>query len=448
MMAPELVVAIAIAILLLLLILELPIALALAGSGGAGIFLLAGPRAFNGALGAAPFTATSSYSLAVIPLFILMGALAVHGRIAEHVFSVGRYHLRRLPGGLGVATVVGCAGFAAVTGSSVATAATFARMSVGEMINNGYSKQFAAGIVASAGTLGVLIPPSVLLVFYGLLTGEGIGDLLIAGVIPGLLSAFVMAAYVVGNARFRGIAKGDTELSGEVRRTTLTGKGRSVLPYRGVWRVLTLFVVIMGGIYTGIFTSNEAAGIGAMIALLVLIFEHRKEGPQYMMSRVFEALRETGSTSAMIFMIMIGSSIFSYMLVLSGLPEDFVGWITHLNIPAWLIVAAILVFCIPLGMALDSISIMAITVPLTYPVIVSLGYDGIWYGILMVKMCELGLITPPVGANCFVVSGVAKVPLEEVFRGILPFVVLDLVLVTILFLVPELSLWLPAMMSN
>jgi C4-dicarboxylate transporter DctM subunit len=448
-MTPELIILMSVLALLALLALELPIALALASSGTLGIYLLSGTRAMNGALGGLPFSSTNSYSLAVIPLFIFMGAIAVHGRIAEQVFSVARYHLRKLPGGLGVATVAGCAGFAAVTGSSIATAAIFARMSVGEMVKHGYSKSFASGIVAAAGTLGALIPPSVLLVFYGIISGESIGKLLIAGIIPGVLGAVIYAAYVTFTAR-KFDRPSDADLASTLEWiTTRNGKKRPVLPYRGIVRVVALFVIVVGGIYSGFVTSNEAAGLGALISLIFLVLELRKEGPTVIWNCVKSGLHEAATTTGMIFFIIVGASIFSYMLVLSGLPQQFTAWATTLPVPSWVIIALILAFCIPLGMALDSFSIMAIVVPLSYPIVVGLGFDGVWYGVLIVKMCELGLITPPVGVGAFVVAGATKdIPLETVFRGIVPFIFLELLVVLLVFVMPSLATWLPNLMVN
>lgn len=436
-MSPEHVVLVSGILLIALLAIEMPVALSLAASGAAGIFLLIGERGLQGTLGGVPYSATSAYSLVVIPMFILMGALAVHGRIAEHVFAVARHHLRNLPGGLGVATVAGCAGFAAVTGSSVATAATFARLSISEMTKHGYGASFAAGIVASAGTLGALIPPSVLLVFYGILTGESIGVLLIAGIVPGLLSALVYGLYVVREGRKIPARPEPGESEG----------ARGDLPYRGVFRILLLFAVVVGGIYSGIFTSGESASIGALLAAAILAIELRRDGAGAVWRCIRGALADSASTTAMIFFILVGAGIFSYMLVLSGLPQQFTDWAANLPVSGWMVVGLILLLCVPLGMALDSFSIMAIVVPLAYPVVTGLGFDGVWFGILVVKMCELGLITPPVGVNAYIVAGAARgVSVETVFRGIAPFTILDLATIGLLFAFPALVTWLPAQM--
>ena len=448
-MTPELIVLCAVVVLFVLLALEVPVALSLGISGVFGIYLISGERAVLGALGGTPFSSTNSYSLAVIPLFILMGSLAVHGRIAEHVFAIARHHLKSMPGGLGVATIAGCASFAAVTGSSIATAAIFAKMSVGQMIRNGYPPQLAAGLVAAAGTLGALIPPSVLLVFFGIVAGESIGKLLIAGIIPGLLGAVIYAVYIMFAAR--NIRVPDEKLAEELQQSladTRRRRGKG-LPYRGLVRIGILFLAVVGGIYTGSFTSNEAAGVGAIFALAILVWERRSDGLGSILTCVKDALSEAASTTGMIFLIVVGAGIFSYMLVLSGMPQVLTAWITALDVAPWVIVAAILILCVPLGMALDSFSIMGIVVPLTYPIVTGLGFDGIWYGVLIVKMCELGLITPPVGVGAFVVAGAAKeVPIEQVFRGIVPFVFLELLTVALIFAFPAIALWLPQQMVN
>lgn len=448
-MSPEIIVLLAVILLILLLSFEVPVALALGLSGATGIYLLDGFRAMQSTLAAVPYSATSQYSLVVIPMFILMGTLAVHGRIAEQVFAVAQHHLRRLPGGLGLATVSACAGFAAVTGSSVATAATFGRLSVDEMCKHGYSPSFAAGIVASAGTLGALIPPSILLVFYGILTGESIGVLLIAGIIPGILSAVIYGAYVIYKGRKIVPAMTDApsinSKSEDQNPKNQLERKRTRPPYRGVVRVAILFTVVVGGIYTGTFTASESASIAAMLAAGMLCLELRREGAGVIWQRVRSALTECASTSSMVFLILVGAGIFSYMLVSAGIPAQFTAWATELPVPPWAIVALILILLIPLGMALDSFSIMAITVPLAYPVVTGLGFDGIWFGILVVKMAELGLITPPVGVNAYIVAGSAKgVSAETVFRGIAPFTVLDAFTVVMIFLIPAIVTWLPS----
>lgn len=466
-MNPELVLGLAILVLFVMLICGVPVAFSLASAGVAGLFLLDGVDIASATLGRSPFQTTASYGLIVIPMFVYMGILAAHAGIGRDVLALAHRVLRRLPGSLALATIAACAGFAAVTGSSIATVATVGRVAIREMAAYGYDRRFMAGIVGSAGTLGVLIPPSILLVIYGIMTGESVGFLLLAGLLPGVLSAIIYATYIVVQAVRR------PELVGrpakQLAAISNEGAGQNrpggsapeavdaaveqlksfgiMTQLAGLLKLAILFLVVVGGIYSGTFTPTESGAMGAVIALVMVAFNRDKSFRSWW--RLRDAVREAASMTAMIFAILIGGAIFAFFLVRAGTPRLFTDWVLELGLPPMLVVAALLLTLIPLGMFLDAYSILIITVPLTYPVISALGYDGIWFGILVIKFIELGLITPPVGLNGYVVASVAdNLTAEDAFRGLMPFAALDLATIALLFAFPWLSTAVPEMMSG
>jgi C4-dicarboxylate transporter DctM subunit len=438
-MEPGAVLIIVLAVFAVLLISEVPIAFVLALAGAVGILLTRGLDVTTSAMANVPFTAVANYSLSIVPMYVLVGVFAVFARIAEHVYTVADRLLVRVRGGLGVATIGACAGFAAVTGSSVATAATVGRLAIGEMRKRGYPDTLATGIVAASGTLGILIPPSIILAIYGILTGESIAALLVAGIIPGIVSALIYTIYVVAKGR---PDQSEAEII-ETRQRPLRQ-----LPWRGVFRVGVIFTLVMLGVYTGWFTVTESGALGAFFALVIMLIELRKDGLRRVLEVVKAAFLEVAAVTSMSFFIFIGSSIFTFYLVSAGIPTAFLRWVTSLDISGTLIVALFLLVLIPLGMALDSLSILVIFVPLTYPVIHALGFDGVWYAILVVKGIELGQITPPVGINVYVVAGVSGVKPERVFRGIWPFAGLDVATALTFFLFPGIILWLPSVVGT
>lgn len=436
----SLIILLALVALTVLLLIEVPVAFALAGSGTIGLLLLRGPSVAGATLGSVPFQSSSSFTLIVVPMFILMGIFAMHGKIADDLFRLTNRLMRGVRGGVAIATVVTCAGFSAVCGSSVATAATVGRLTIGEMTRYGFNPAFAAAIVASAGTLGVLIPPSIALVLYGVITNESIGKLLIAGIVPGILSAIVMGLGILVCARL-GIGF-DRNAAAPVEEAAPQGGQES---YAGVFKLLILFVIIVGGIYSGVITATEAAAIGAFAALLIMVASALWNGSG-IVRQLFSSLRDSASITSMVFAIIVGAAIFSYFIVSAGVPNAFAQWALSIDLPPRLLVLLLLLSLIPLGMFLDGVSILLITVPLFYPVVVTeLGYDGLWYAILTVKMIELGLITPPVGVNAFIVANMVEgAELEKVFGKITIFIVLDLIIFMILFAFPALTTWLPA----
>ncbi|MEE2060450.1 TRAP transporter large permease [Rhodococcus artemisiae] len=481
-MTVMMVVSLVLVLFFVLLAIETPIFLALGGAGVIGIVLLRGTDAGTSVLASAPYNSTSSFTLAVIPMYVLLGMLALHGGLAERVYRVGSNALRSLPGGMGIATVAACAGFAAVSGSSIGTAASIGRTSVGEMRRYGYPAGFAAGIVAGAGTLGILIPPSSALVIYAVLSGESVAKLLTAGIIPGVMLACLMALYVFVRARRvssepqvalaeeLALASGGVSVSESGTALRTNGSSNVVVAPRPVpsedsgdsgsnenahftrgqltrsvvW-IGMIFVAIFVGIFTGLFTVTESAAIGALLALVMLLVENFRTGWRGLWDRVREATLESAAVTSMSFSLLVGASVFSTFLVMARIPAKFGAWLTGLQIPPILIVVLILAALIPLGMFLETMSIMVIFVPLVHPVVVDMGYSGLWFAILFVIMIELGLITPPVGMNVFVVSTTAKVKLETVFAGAMPMCAIMIGAVALLIAFPDIVTWLPSL---
>lgn len=439
----------------LLLILEVPIAWCLAISGALGIILLRSFDIGSGLLGSIPYQAASSYTFVVVPLYIFLGALVNKAHIAERVYAVASRVFRRLPGGLGIATIAACAGFAAVSGSSVATAATIGKMSVGEMRRHGYKDTFATGIVGIAATLGILIPPSLVLIMYGIISGESIAKLFAAGIIPGILSAVVYSIFISIMARkrvqapVRVAAGGGSGALGpadieRVQRTRIT-KAQAL---RSVGYIVVIFTTIMVGIFTGVMTTTESAAVSSVLALLFFLYENRKKKRRDQWTELKDALQETSGITSMAFAILIGAAIFTFFLVSARVPYHAAEFLSTLDVPPLVVVFLILAATIPLGMFLDSLAILVIVVPLVYPTLTGMGFSGIWFGILMVKMIEVSLITPPVGLNAFVIASSSGVKLEKVFRGLVPFIFVELIIVTILVFFPEITLFLPDLVSD
>jgi len=464
-------------ILGILLMTKTPVSLSLGISGMVGLSLLKGLGYATNVLGAAPFTQTSSFTLTIVPMFILMGMFAVRAKMAEHVFAIANRFVHKAPGGLGVATVMACAGFSAVSGSSIGTAATMSKLSVAEMRQNGYPASLATAIVAVAGTLGVMIPPSTFLVLYAIMANLSVAAMLAAGILPGLLSALAYIVYimVLGHRKIgkstdtddlalavatahraaAEIANGSTGQVGSTATMTRAGAtdpARQVplreLPWRGVVRIAVLFTIVLGGMYSGVFTSTESAAIGALAALLMLILENRREGVRKILENFKGALQDTSATTSMVFMIIVGSALLSAFFIAAKVPDSITTWVSDLNLPPMLTMALLLLCLIPLGMVLESLSILIISVPILLPIALEFGFNGIWLGIIIVKLIEIGMVTPPVGINCFVVAGATGVRTETVFKGVLPLFSIDILITTVLFLVPAITLFLPSLVQS
>lgn len=437
-----------IGLLLLLLALEVPVAWSLAASGAVGILVVKNQGSAIGALESLPFQISADFLLTIIPMYILMGMFAKYAGVGEDVYGLANRVLRKLPGGLGISTVWACMGFSAVSGSSSADVATIGKTTISEMRKHGYNPAFAAALVAAAGTFAVLIPPSVAPVIYGSMTGDSIGDLLLAGIIPGLLSGVVATVFILWQVRkFPKLVKYKPAPGEVIEDDTpfLTGERTGLA---GLFKLIVIFMVVIGAIYTGLLTSTESAAVGAIVAFVILVATHRRDRSK-LVSATKEALGESAGITAALFAILFGASVFSYFFVTAGIPSELSRWLVGLDVQPWMVVALILLFGMVLGMFLDGLSIMLILVPLTYPVVTELGFDGVWYGILIIKVIEIGLITPPVGINAFLVASVTKgVKTESVFWQLAPFVLLDIAITAALFAFPDIVLWLPSMSAG
>jgi len=422
------------AVLLLLILGGIPIAFAMGLVGTVGLVVLLGPRGALSVAGQTLFDTGLSYTLSVVPLFILMGNFVTRAGLSEKLYAACHAWRGARRGGLAMATAVACGGFSAVCGSSLATAATIGRVALPSMRAYGTADSLAAGVIAAGGTLGILIPPSVILVIYGVTTNEDIGALFIAGIVPGLLGIIgYMAAVRVTCAL-------DPSAGPRGPRTGLAERLRAT---RGVAGILALFVLVIGGIYAGIFTATEAAGVGAAGAFLVALVSGR------LTWRTFgEALAETAATTTMMFTILAGALIFANYVNVAGLPRSLSGFLETAALPPFAVLVSILLIYLVLGMVLESLSMILLTVPVFAPVVAGLGYDLVWFGILVVVMTEISLITPPVGLNVFVLKSVMPdVALGAIYRGVAPFVVADVVRVALLLAMPGLALWLPGVVG-
>lgn len=430
-------------LLLIIVVARVPIAFAMGLVGFFGFAFLQGLSIdnfmdfrWNGALSMAAkrvIDTAQEYSLSVIPLFILMGNLVTKSGLSQELYAASNAFLGHRKGGLAMATVVACGGFSAICGSSLATSATMAKVAMPPMRKYGYSDSLATATIAAGGSLGILIPPSVILVIYGLLTETSIRELFAAGFIPGFLGIFLYllaVRYVV----WRNPAAGPC---GE----KLTWKERFIA-LSGVWGVLTLFIVVMGGIYLGIFTPTEAAGIGAGGAFFIALA--RKS---LTWGNLFDILSDTARTTTMLFGVVIGALIFSNFINRAGLPADLLAFVQGLEVSPMVVILVILGVYIVLGMVFESLSMLLLTVPIFFPLVQSLGFDLVWFGIVVVVVTEISLITPPVGMNVFVLSAVLRdVKASTIFKGVTPFWCADIIRLALVTLIPAISLFLPELL--
>lgn len=416
--------------MLALMAVGIPIAFAMLIAGACGIAAIVGPISAVRMLGQLPVSVTTNYDLSVVPMFVLMGAFVSRAGLSHELYDACHAFLGHRRGGLAMATVAACGGFAAVCGSSLATAATMAKVSMPSMRRYGYDDALAAGSIASGGTLGILIPPSVILVLYGIMTGTDIGKLFIAGILPGVLSIGVYMVAITVTTRINPNAGPRAERIGYRERFHRLSRVSAI----GI-----LFIFIIGGIYLGVFTPTEAGGVGAFGAF---IFTIRR---RILTVRVFfESLLETAQTSAMLFVVLIGAIIFSNFVNLAGLPDALSGLITRVGMSPMGVIVTMMVVYLVLGCFLESLAMVLLTVPIFFPIVSPLGFDAIWFGIVVVMVTELSLITPPVGLNLFVLkSTIGDVNMRTIYRGILPFAVADLVRIALIILIPSIALLLP-----
>jgi len=417
-------------VLIFLLAITVPIGVAMMLCGVGGLAMIIGLIPSLSLFGTTVMRSVVTYDLSIIPLFILMGALASRSGLSQELYDAFNAWLGGFRGGLALATVGACGAFAAICGSSVATAATMSKVALPEMKKYRYSDSMATGSVAAGGIIGILIPPSVILVLYGLLTESSIGDLFIAGFLPGILTILVFMIVISIVTRLHP----ESGPAGE--KSTWKQKLNATLK---TWAITALFATVIGGIYFGVFTPTEAAGVGAFGALFIAF--SRKRLNREMMK---ETLLETGQTSAMIFTILIGAITLNNLVIFSGLANALADFVSGLDMSPATVMLIILLMYLIMGCFLDALAMILLTVPIFYPIVLDLGYDPIWFGIIVVMVVELGLITPPIGMNVFVIKGmVQSVPLASIYKGVLPFVIGQVVLIIAVFLIPEIALWLP-----
>jgi tripartite ATP-independent transporter DctM subunit len=423
-------------ILVVLLFLGMPIAFVMMLVGFLGIWSLASLGAALPKVAETVYGVAANYPYTIIPLFILMGSFAGSGGITRELYDTFDKWFRRLPGGLGIATIAACAGFAAVSGSSVAAAAAMGNVALPEMRRFGYAPKLACGVVAAGGTLSFLIPPSLGFVVYGMLTEQSIGKLLISGILPGILLSLAYVTVVLV------LVKKDPALAPRSpEKVTFKEK---LIALKGVWETLLVFFIVMGGIYLGFINPTEAGAIGAT-ALLVIVLLKKK----LTWKNLFVSLLEMARISVMVLFLVAGATLFSYFLALSTIPTMVSAWIAGLGVSKYVILIIIIAIYFLLGCFLDSVSMMVLTLPVIFPVIVAVGFDPIWFGVVAVLMMEAGLITPPVGLNVYTLAGIAKdVPMAEIFRGATPFLLSIVVTAFILTLFPVIALYLPTLMGG
>jgi C4-dicarboxylate transporter DctM subunit len=374
-----------------------------------------------------------NYTLSVIPLFILMGNFVSRAGMSKELFRAAYTFVGHLRGGLAMAAIVACAGFSAICGSSIATAATMAKVAYPAMKDIGYSDRLSTGAIASGGTLGILIPPSTLMVIYGVMTETNIGKMFAAGILPGIL-ATVLLCIAVQWTVWR-----DPDSGPRGERSTWSQRLRAA---EGVWAVVLLFVLVMGGIYGGIFTTTEGAGIGAFGAFCIAVSRRALTW-----RTLLDALVESGRTTAMLFVILTGALMFAEFVNYTTMPDDLKHLVTAFNLSPIMVITAICIIYVLLGTAMEELSMILLTVPVFFPLVVHLGFDPIWFGILVVVVVEIGLISPPVGMNLFVLKALLpNVSTTTLFLGVLPFVIADIIRLGILIAFPSISLWLPSMM--
>jgi C4-dicarboxylate transporter, DctM subunit len=419
--------------LFVLMLLRVPVGMAmgLVGVGGFAYIVGGAPALKN--VGHTTARTVTDYNFAVIPLFLLMGSFATTSGMSRELFRAANAFLGHLRGGLGIATIAACGGFAAICGSSVATAATFSRVAYPEMRRFGYPQSFATGVIAAGGTLGIMIPPSTVLAIYGLITEQDVGKLFVAGILPGLLAVamYMITITLIGVARPGFLPAG--------QRTTWAER-RAAL--RDVWATLLLFAFVIGGLYGGLFTATEAAGAGAGGAFLIGLARGRLSRADIMRS-----LLETTRTTAAVFTVLIGALLFGYFLTVTQTPQKVTELLAGLGIGKYGVLALIMVMYLVLGCLMDALAMIILTVPIVFPVIKELGFDPIWFGVIIVMTVELGLIHPPVGMNIFVIKSVIEdVKMSTMFYGVMPFIITDLLRLIILIAFPIIALWLPSRM--
>jgi C4-dicarboxylate transporter DctM subunit len=420
-------------VLFMLMLLRVPVGMAMGLVGVSGFGYIVGGWPALKMVGQTSMRTVTDYTFGVIPMFLLMGAFVSNSGMSRELFRAANSFLGHLRGGLGIATIAACGGFAAISGSSVATAATFSTVAYPEMRRYGYPQSFATGVIAAGGTLGAMLPPSTVLAVYGIITEQDIGKLFIAGILPGLLAAsmYMCTVAIIGFVRPDFLPRAPRHSWKE----RLAGM-------RDIWAMLLLFLFVIGGLYGGLFTPTEAGGMGAGGAFLIGILRGRLDRTE-----IRRSLLQATRTGAAVFTVLIGALLFGYFLTVTQTPQKVTEFLTGLGIGRYGILALIMLMYLVLGCLMDALAMVILTVPIIFPVIVHLGFDPIWFGIIIVMTVELGLIHPPVGMIVFVIKSVVQdVSFATIFKGVLPFIVTDLIRLVILIAFPIIALWLPSHM--
>ena len=432
-MSTDVVAIIGFVALFALMLLRVPVGMAMALVGVSGYAWLVNGTAALKLIGQTSMRTVTDYTFGVIPMFLLMGAFVSTSGISRELFRAANTFLGHRRGGLGVATIAACGGFAAISGSSVATAATFSTVAYPEMRRYGYPSSFAAGVIAAGGTLGAMLPPSTVLAVYGIITQQDIGKLFVAGILPGLLaiSMHMLTIWIIT------IVKPD--MLPAAPRTTWNERLGAI---RDIWSPLLLFAFVIGGLYGGLFTPTEAGGMGAGGAFLIGVLRGKLDG-----AGIRTSLLQATRTAAAVFTVLIGALLFGYFLTITQTPQKVTEFLTGLGIGRYGVLALIMVMYLVLGCLMDAMAMIILTVPIIFPVITGLGFDPIWFGIIIVMTVELGLIHPPVGMNVFVIKSVIpEISFSTIFRGVIPFIAADMVRLVILIVFPIIALWLPERM--
>lgn len=422
-----------VSLLLILLLIGTPVGISLAASGAAGLLTLTSPEVVLGVLETSPLSAANSYELISVPMFVLMAEFVILSGVADNLFKAATTWVGRVPGGLGMATALAGAGFGAISGSSTASAATLSSTTIPAMLKQGYEPKLACGVVAISGTLAMLIPPSIALVLFGIIADVGIGKLLVGGVVPGILVTLTIMATVYY------LVLRDPARAPAGRSYTMREKLQSLTV---VWPMLFLFFAVTGVIYTGIATPTEASGLGAFGAMLIAWRSGRLS-----LAALRDALGSSARTTCMIILIILGAQIFGYFFTLTQSTQQIIAWIASLHVAPWVVMALILSGYLVLGCFLDQVAILILTVPVVLPLVKSLGFDPVWFGVIVIVTAEVGMVTPPVGLNAFVVARYTGRPLTEIFQGVMPHVVAHVLLIAVFVAFPQIILWLPNTMK-
>jgi tripartite ATP-independent transporter DctM subunit len=421
-------------LLIVLMFARIPVGFVMAVVGVLGFGFLASWGAALNLLARDFFSIFSSYNLTVIPLFVLMGQIAFHTGISGRLFNAAHKFLGHLPGGLAIATIGACAGFSAICGSTSATAATMASVALPEMKKYRYDPALATGVVAAGGSLGILIPPSTIFIIYGIMTEQSIGKLFLAGILPGILLTVLFVLTIVVWTHLK------PDLCVKAPKASFRERIASL---SGVIETFILFVLVMGGLFVGLFTPTEAAGIGAFGTIGIALI-----GGHLTWQGFKRSLNETTRISCMILVIVAGATVFGHFLAVTTIPAQVGQWVSQLPLPSFVIIGLIILVYLLLGCLMDSLAMIMLTIPVFYPVVTTLGYDPIWFGVVIVLVAEMGVITPPVGINVYVVAGVARdVPLQTIFRGAMHMFVALLLTALLLIAFPQIALLLPGLMK-